>query len=245
MILDCPSCATRYLVASEKIGAGGRLVRCGVCRHTWHQQPAEEVPSEAEPPPRAAEAGPSQARATAGLMGERVESEAPATSELRPIPRGSNLPAFPPRPRRRSPVLGWVILVLAVAALLYGTFAERARIVEVWPPAGRLFMLFGIMPEPVGAGLEIRAVTSERASENGVAVLRITGEVVNISSVSRDVPSLVAVLRDARKRKVQQWTFKADETKLLPGEVSKFSTSVDNPPDEATDVDVEFLPASG
>ena len=225
MILDCPSCATRYLVASEKIGPGGRLVRCGVCRHTWHQEPAEEVPREIEPAPRAL--------------------EAPATNELRPIPRGSNLPAFPPRPRRRSPVLGWVVLVLAVAALLYGTFVERASIVEAWPPAGRLFMLLGVMPEPVGAGLEIRAVTSERASENGVAVLRIAGEVVNISGISRDVPSLVAMLKDARKRKVQQWTFKAGETKLLPGEVTKFSTSVDNPPDEATDVDVEFLPASG
>jgi len=245
MILDCPSCATRYLVPSEKIGPGGRLVRCGVCRHTWHQEPAEEVLSEAEPPPRAAEAGPSGTAATPELMGERPASEAPATSELRPIPHGSNLPAFRPRPRRRSPMLGWVVLVLAVAALLYGTYVERARIVELWPPAGRLFMLFGVMPEPVGAGLEIRAVTSERASENGVVVLRIAGEVVNISGVSRDVPSLVAVLKDARKRKVQQWTFKAGETKLLPGEASKFSTSVDNPPDEATDVDVDFLPASG
>ncbi|HKO06676.1 MAG TPA: MJ0042-type zinc finger domain-containing protein [Alphaproteobacteria bacterium] len=245
MILDCPSCATRYLVASEQIAPRGRLVRCGVCHHTWHQEPAEEVPLEVEPAPRTAEAGPSQARAAGELIGERAASEARATSELRPIPRGSNLPAFPPRPRRRTPVLGWVVLVLAVAALLYGTFVERARIVEFWPPAGRLFMLLGVMPEPVGAGLEIRAVTSERASENGVAVLRIAGEVVNISGVSRDVPPLVAVLEDARKRKVQQWTFKAGETKLLPGEAAKFSTSVDNPPDEATDIDVEFLPVGG
>ncbi len=101
------------------------------------------------------------------------------------------------------------------------------------------------MPAPLGESLKIRNVTTVRADEDGVPVLRIAGEVANVSRQSIDVPPLAATLRDARQRSVQQWIFKAPESKLLPGEISKFSTTIKNPPSEATDVDVDFLPGGG
>ena len=241
MILTCPSCAARYLVGAEKIGPTGRQVRCGRCRHTWYQAPADEPPLKLEPIPRTPEPS-----AAAPLAAEPLRAQAGlAADELRPIPRGSNLPALSARARRREPVFGWVVLVLVLAAMLYGTFVERARITAAWPPAGRLFMLLGITAQAPGAGLEIREVTTTRSNEEGVEVLLIVGEVANVSRESRNVPMLTAVLKDARQRNVQQWDFKAGEGKLLPGEVTKFSTSVKNPAGEATDAEVEFLAGKG
>ena len=41
MILSCPSCRARYLVASAAIGEDGRTVRCTKCGHQWFQDPDE------------------------------------------------------------------------------------------------------------------------------------------------------------------------------------------------------------
>lgn len=38
MILTCPECSAKYMVASESLGEHGRDVRCAKCGHTWHQK---------------------------------------------------------------------------------------------------------------------------------------------------------------------------------------------------------------
>ncbi len=38
MILQCPSCAARFIVPPQAIGPGGRRVRCARCLNTWHAE---------------------------------------------------------------------------------------------------------------------------------------------------------------------------------------------------------------
>ena len=238
MILTCPNCAARYLVGAAQIGLNGRMVRCGKCHHSWFES-ADQVPVWVESP--AAEGEPAPAAATAAAAVELPT----APPELRPIPPGSNLPALPGRTRRRSHALGWLVLILALAGALYGGYVERANIITLWPPAARLYMLLHLMPAGGATGLEIRGVATERVSEDGVPVLHITGEVANVAGEARDIPLIAAVLKDGRQQNLQQWIFRPAETRLAPGAATRFSTKVRNPAAGATDLDVEFLPASG
>ena len=219
MILTCPSCTTRYMVDPANLGAEGRYVRCGKCSHTWRQAPPPDAPPQIDP--------------------------IPISIEPRPIPPGSNLPAFRPKPKEPSHAWGWAILVLVVAAIVGGGILARTQIVSAWPPAARIYALFESKPKEAPSGLSVVNVASRRSVENGVQVLVVEGEVANNSREALAVPPLMGVLRNAEQRDLQHWTFNASEPKLLPGEVAKFSTTLLNPSSEATDVTIVITPPSG
>jgi predicted Zn finger-like uncharacterized protein len=42
MLITCPNCSARYLVADTVIGPSGRRVRCASCKNVWHQDAAAE-----------------------------------------------------------------------------------------------------------------------------------------------------------------------------------------------------------
>jgi predicted Zn finger-like uncharacterized protein len=42
MLISCPNCSARYLIADTVIGPSGRRVRCASCKHVWHQTAAQE-----------------------------------------------------------------------------------------------------------------------------------------------------------------------------------------------------------
>lgn len=67
MIIVCPSCTTKYLVADTAIGPAGRTVRCAACKHSWHQAP----------PPEEAQ------RDLVGTAAPQVEAAAPAADRFR------------------------------------------------------------------------------------------------------------------------------------------------------------------
>jgi predicted Zn finger-like uncharacterized protein len=42
MILTCPNCSARYLLAGDSIGEKGKSVRCGKCGTEWFQEPQKD-----------------------------------------------------------------------------------------------------------------------------------------------------------------------------------------------------------
>ncbi len=90
MIVTCPSCSARFRLADDALGETGRRLRCGRCKHAWHQAPLEEPPapqSEDSPAPSHQEQGQEgQPRAAAGarpsLQGDRRGSPAAQSSDL-------------------------------------------------------------------------------------------------------------------------------------------------------------------
>lgn len=109
MIIQCPACATRYVVPDTAIGVDGRTVRCAKCRHSWFQDgPPPPTPGPAPAPEAAPEQAPEPAREP-----EPVHAPAPpppavaATPPVRQTlaePEDDEQPTAPlPDPPRQQP----------------------------------------------------------------------------------------------------------------------------------------------
>jgi predicted Zn finger-like uncharacterized protein len=212
MIVTCPSCSTRYIVDPKALGPTGRTVRCANCRHTWMQAPAADLPRpvDVEPPP----------------------------DSVRPIPPGSNLPAFPETRRRPAAAIGWlafVVVVLGGGAALVGF---RDDIAAAWPPSVKLYDTVGLSVEAVGAGLTVTAKSS--ISADSPPVLVVDGVVRNVSGQPREVPRIKAVARSEAKQTLKSWTFTPGVLVLMPGETANFHAELGDPPRGATDLAVSF-----
>lgn len=218
MILSCTACGTRYLVDPTLLGPDGRVVRCAKCGHQWTQKPPEDLPRQVELPPLE-----SDFRAIPGAA----------------RPPGTNLPALTSQKKPRSGVIAWAVLLLIVGGIAGALVGWRHQVVAAWPPAAKLYELAGFTSEEVGAGLELRNVSSTSRTEDGVPVLAIEGVVANVSSAARDVPTMRAIVKQGDKD-LQNWTFKAAQARLLPGESASFVTSLRNPPADATGLTITF-----
>ena len=213
MIVTCPSCSTRYIVDPKALGPTGRMVRCANCKHTWMQAPPADMP-------------------------KPVDVE-PAPDSLRPIPPGSNLPAFPETRARGSQAAGWLIFLAVLLGGGFGLIAGRDDIVALWPPAARLYDIVGLPIETVGAGLQLRDVSSTRR-EDGPPTIVVEGTVVNVSNKPREVPRLKAVVRSAAHQDLKNWTFTPGVLVLLPGETASFKAELADPPRGAIDLEIRF-----
>lgn len=111
MIIECPACATRYVVPDSALGVEGRTVRCAKCRHSWFQDgPEIDLPGMApvapEPPAPASAAPEPKVEPVA-----EGEAAAEPTSEPtpEPTPAPAPIPAPPPptpEPAETEPPLG-------------------------------------------------------------------------------------------------------------------------------------------
>jgi predicted Zn finger-like uncharacterized protein len=250
MIATCPNCATRYLVDPRELGASGRLVRCAQCRATWHEMPPEDVPQTPSAPPPARAAVPVQALSPVAAedaeegFDRSLDLTAPDAPMLGPLLAEED--RLPPTAVRRGPwlALGWAVLVVAVVGIAGGAVVAHDRVTRLWPATGRLYALVGFPIPVAGTGLELRRVTPSRDVENGLPTLIIQGDVVNISTIARDVPKLRVVLRDGNDHELQSWSFSATDEPIQPGASVSFRTSVAQPSEAATGVVVSFATGS-
>ena len=48
MIITCPRCQKSFNIDDKLIPKEGRLVKCGVCNHTWFFKPSENIEKKQE-----------------------------------------------------------------------------------------------------------------------------------------------------------------------------------------------------
>ena len=203
MIVTCSACTTRYLVDPTLLGAGGRMVRCAKCGHSWMQRPPADMPQSLDVPPP------------------------PGTS-----PRPGNLPV-PAVPRRRElPVATWLGLAAVVLLVLAGAIAGRQAIVGAWPYAAQLYKAAGV-PVLDPAALAVRDGRMDTVTIDNQKVIVIEGQIVNTTSVPQPVPVLRAALQDVAGREVREWTFRIEQAELQPGQSLPFKTTIVDPPEDA------------
>jgi predicted Zn finger-like uncharacterized protein len=236
MIVTCPSCGVRYLVDARALGAKGRTVRCARCAHSWYED---------TPPP-------SELEAAAAAAAAAADPTKPAPPPLQPPPpprvppltaeQRVQLPALPARRRRwgAGPAI-WSLAVLALlAAVAYAAVIDRDRVVGILPAAASLYSSLGLKTGVSGLGLELRNLTTNRETANGLPTLVIGGEVRNVSGSARTVPKLVVILRDRGDHDLQDQTVDAPVDRLQPGESAPFHTVITQPAEAASDIIVQF-----
>ncbi len=214
MIVSCPSCATRYLIDPTALGGEGRPVRCAKCRHSWHERPPADMP-------------------------KRVDI-LPPDDQPRDIPYGSNLPAVVAR-RRRANRLGWLAVAAAVIVIVVVGILARAPIVDVWPPAGKLYSAIGLGVDKIDvSGLEFQNVVRDQVVEGGVPILVISGRIQNLADDSRTIPPIRIGLMDANNIELHHWTFAAEQSELAAEGHTIFETRLNSPPQGAVSLRISF-----
>lgn len=261
MIIACPSCSARYVVDPVKIGPSGRTVKCAKCAHAWAQPaPTPEEMSDTPPASEPAAAKPAETPVehdAAQAIRDRIGAQArdpdddtdfrsrfddafhqgsDAGSGARPLRSGSgNLPALRKEPGRWPARLAWIALVVVIAGVIGGGFIFQDAIVKAWPPAKRIFDPISSSDTSSDEKLGVRSVQYTYPTQTS---LKIEGELVNLSKAPQDVPNLRVLFLDAGGKVVRRWTFPPRERRMLPDEVIKFETVVQNPPADAKRIDV-------
>lgn len=203
--------------------------------------PAASPRDEPETPPAASAAAEPVAEAVAEAI--RAVSQAGAASASQ-LGSGGRLRTFldqaaSTRRGRVVAVIGWAALIAFVAGTLYGAFRFREDIAVLWPTTAKLY---AAVDKPVNLrGIEFRNVAYERQAENGLPVLAVKGEIVNVSRERRVLPRLRVGLRDKNQRELYHWTFALPEKELAPQQAAEFATRLSSPPVEARDLEVRFV----
>jgi predicted Zn finger-like uncharacterized protein len=269
MLLACPHCETQFQVAAAAIG-DGRTVRCASCRNSWFAEPelvfaepamaeaggeASNVSFETEPvqngwteAPADIEKSPSIAvdifpeisvspedRIAEPVAAEQIEEmaqEHEPKAAPRPVRKQSRVRNY----RLSRPVaIAFVLAILSVVSLL----GPRESIVRILPDLAGAYAAVGL---PVNLrGLEFRGVKTAQETQDGIPVLVIEGEVVNIAKHPVEVPRVrIAVLGSARQE-LYSWTTLLQRSILADNEKVSFRSRLASPPPDGQEVLVRFL----
>ncbi len=243
MIITCPNCSTRYLVAEDKIGDQGRRVRCAKCDHIWFQDPTPSDVAEPDVP-------------GASLDGS-VERPAPPTPPPPPPPPRTPetealqrsqmpVPATPQEPVQRNPFgflgIPVIILILGVGAFLMRD--DIMRLVRGQPSTSTVTEASTVAAEETGEAaetlpvdpnlppVEIKVERSRLATEEGMRILTIWGTVRNPAEVEQAMPELTFDLLDKNNQVIDRWTFNVPFESLAGGESEDFVGMLRNPPED-------------
>ena len=145
---------------------------------------------------------------------------------------------------RRVPSGGHARLAPAalIVAGVIGTLAfAPSTVMSVLPGAARLYALFGM---PVGAhGLTFEGVRYGWTNDGGQNVLEVQGDVVNTTSGTVSVPTVVIALRDESGEEISEWTTEIGADELAAGEHAPFLRQIPSPPSNVRSVKVRFAKA--
>jgi predicted Zn finger-like uncharacterized protein len=264
MQLVCPACHTAFLIDPWALG-DGRTVRCMRCRTTWLARPADlqEVPAMAEEAAAGAaeiEPGVNVSAAPAPVMLPQVvswddtvmvdvadspplapgavDSAAEVSASAEPSAR-----SWPPRRRLSGGASAVQPRLLAVAVILVAVvlaaISSRASIVRMAPNMAGLYAAIGL---PVNLrGLEFKDVRTTHEVHDGIPVLVIEGEIVNIAARTVEVPRLRLAVMGEGGQEVYSWTALLPHSVLSAGESLPFRSRLASPPAEGKEVLVRFL----
>lgn len=129
-----------------------------------------------------------------------------------------------------------IVALMLVDAFLLGW---RSDVVWALPQTASFYALIGL---PVNLrGLAFERVTTLTEQHEGVAILVVTGNIVNVSRAMVNVPRLKFIVRNAVRQEIYSWTAAPARRMLSPGESIAFRSRLASPPPEAHDIVLRFV----
>ena len=198
MILTCPECSTKYMAKDGAIGPNGRSVRCASCESVWFVEGVDpDVMALKDnqtvlltPEPAFNSQVDSQSEAKGGLLDDpKTESAAEslfASGKSVPASVGAHIllrdkaDAEKLSKRKRLIRLIWGVPLLLLGAATIFAFVKRQTIVEFYPKSAAIYQALGLNVK--ANGLDIQGLSSQRLVIDGEDVLRVTLDVVNLTS---------------------------------------------------------------
>ena len=192
MILNCPACSARFLVADSLVPSEGRTVRCGACSHQWFvQRPEDAQAQQAEesavfepPPPPLAESTEEQP------IADDFVSVMEKAFSARPV-RASNVPAIPRKPLPAKP-FKLAVPILAVLCIFTALIAYYPNWQHTTMP-GALYRALGFKDTQ---GLAFTELKMERENGDTKTKFIFSGTITNNATAPRYVPQVRVALRD-------------------------------------------------
>jgi hypothetical protein len=207
------------------------MIRCAMCGHGWIESRALSVVTPATYHQLVAvEIDSSEVERFAELEVARLAQAA----------RMAEAKLAAARQHRRREIRGWAMLAACLLIPLSAGLLVPQEVARAFPPVQAIYSMAGI--EINVSGLEFRNVGQQHKMIDGVRVLAIQGEIVNVGSRERKIPPLKFVLKDDRGTRVYDWQLTSTTRPVKPGEVSTFVTRVASPPEAAQHIEIRFAP---
>jgi len=254
MIITCEQCHARYLLASLLLGVHGRKVRCGVCSHTWFQEPIDEISDNAVDvdPPELPEPATEAPESFAEMMDAEAVTVEPIPDGVRPVEDTAPETKKRRMPSFKIPGLKWAMTpgdVRAVMAsiLLFlliggGLIVMRTMVVQIWPPSALLYEVTGLKIPVPGEGLIFdRVKASAVADSNGTSTLTVEGAVINLRAQKSALPRIRATLLGDGGLTETSWIIPVSENEIAPETTIPFTATFTDVPESAKEVNVRFV----
>ncbi|MBL4756969.1 MAG: zinc-ribbon domain-containing protein [Rhizobiales bacterium] len=136
-----------------------------------------------------------------------------------------------------SKIRRFAAIAAAILLVVAGLVMFQTPIVRHAPGMARLYALVGINVNL--RGLEFRDIAYARAYEDGLTVLTVRGEIVNITDAPVQLPMIRFSLRNDREQEIYHWSGSAGRELLLPSGAVPFETRLASPP-AAQEILVQF-----
>jgi predicted Zn finger-like uncharacterized protein len=252
MIISCSSCDTSYEVEASYFEPDGRKVKCSSCATVWFQKYIR--PEDVQEPEEVDDFEANQATSTTEETSDRQQSldepgEDDASDDIKSEAQRLVAAAHQKKAGRQrhkkqltSAVVGWGALAATIMLVAGLSVAYRQNIVKMLPSSARLYAQLG-MPVNV-RGMSFANVVYKRDFENGLPVLAIKGEVVNLTDRQLVLPRVRFGLLDQTDKELYYWTVRVDKKPLDPKARVKFATRLASPPAGAKGLIVRFAKAT-
>ncbi len=225
MILTCPDCATRYFVDEDKLGPGGRKVRCASCGASWRAE-AEPEPLQLTP---------------AALPFDAATGPDTPVRPAEALPRSFRAQQEARRRTREAVAAGvvWAGLAAVFVVLVLAAVVFRVQVVRLWPRTAGAYAAVRLPVNPLGLSPE--GVQATPGLQGGRAMLFVRGSERNVEAAPRAPASLRVSLYDKGGARLESRVASVGGQALKPGEARAFQVAFPDPPLAGVQVGVDFI----